>query len=70
MIRKQEESRRRIFLELNLAIMNAVIEPMDREPEPVRNLSYGEKPRYGTRMGLMAGVEAVMLQPQSPDCTH
>jgi len=45
-IKKQEESSRRIFLELNLAIMNAVIEPMDRETEPVRNLSYGEKAQY------------------------
>ena len=32
----------RIFLELNLAIMNAVVEPMDREAEPLRDLRHGE----------------------------
>ena len=63
MIRKQEESSRRIFLELNLAIMKTVIELMDRETELMRHLRYGKEPRDRTGMGLMVGLEAAMLQP-------
>src|SRR5438552_708991 len=70
MIRKQEESRGGVFLEANLAIMNAIIEPMDGEVETLGELWHGEEAPNMTRVRLMAGDKAAMLQPQPLHGAH
>ena len=51
MIGKEEEIGGRIFPELNLAIMKAVVQPMGREPESLRHLRHGEESLHRTWMG-------------------
>jgi hypothetical protein len=70
MIREQEEAGGGIFLEPNLARMNAIVEPMDREAEAVSDLGHGEEARKGAGMGLVLGNKTAMLQTQPPHGTH
>ena len=69
-IREQEEAGGGIFLEPNLPIMNASVEPMPREAEAVSDLCQGEGARNGAGMGLMAGNKATVLQAQPLHGTH
>ena len=50
LIRKQVEARGRIFVELNPAIGEPVIEPMGGDTETPGELGDGERPAYVARM--------------------
>jgi hypothetical protein len=69
LIWKQVEPRGRIFVELNPAIGEPVIEPMGRDPETPGELRDSQRPGHVARMRLMPLLHEAMLKPDGFDCT-
>ena len=69
LIWKQVEPRGRIFVELNPAIGEPVVEPMGRDPETLGELRDSQRPGHVARMRLMPLLHEAMLQPDGFDCT-
>jgi len=70
LVRKQVEARGRIFIELNPAIGEPVIEPMGGDPETPGELGDGQIPGHVARMRLMPFLHEAMLEPDDLDCAR
>ena len=67
LIRKQVETRDRIFGELNPAIGEPVVEPIGGDPETSGELGDRQIPGHTAWMRLMPLLHAAMLEPNGSD---
>jgi hypothetical protein len=62
-IREEVKPSGRIFLELDAPILDPIMQPVDRQAQPLGYLREREGARYVPRVRLVARNKATMLQP-------